>query len=405
MRAGALTPTERTLGVASLLVGLLLTGAPAFGDAPGSQRPMPGGEALEVLRAVEPERLRRLTPEPPAAGETKVLRVPPGALVELDDPAFDPDHAHFEPDGDDLVIYLADGGVLVLEGMLADDAERTRLQVPNEPPVAVAELRTRGLMSVPLEMAAPPAGAGAEIFSAVSVLGWFIDRLSSSGAAEAGELDQSLAPDLSPTLGQVQDQLRIAWADARFERVNEHRELLRSMLGKVRALEGDGAATAPDVQAVQLALLQTRLAIEDAALELTLAIDRHQDAHDSRLTKAQFAKWQTEPPTSLDAVRQSLAAERRAEARRQFRRLHHARASLELIDELVPLAESLRDAQRRQFELGLIGVGPLVASEEVLLEAALARIDRQFDQSRAEAWLLDATGALDERYIARPGWD
>lgn len=406
MRAGA---DPRTTGGAGrvrwLLAGLVLIGGPALGDSPGSQRVLPGGEALEVLRAVEPERVMRITPQPPAAGETRVVRVPRGAIVELDDPAFDPEHAHFEREGDDLVVYLADGGVLVLEGLLADDAQRTLLRVPNESPMAVAELRTRGLITVPQAMAAPPAGAGAEIFSAVTVLGWFIDRLAPGGAAEAAELDQPDGADLSPTLGQVHDQLQIAWADARFERVNEHRELLRSMLEKVRALEGDGAATAQEVQAVEVALLQTRLAIEDAALELMLAIDRHQDAHGSRLAETQFPKWQTEPPTSLDVVRRSLASDRHAEARRHLRRLHHARASLELIDQLEPLAESLRDAQRGQFAVGMIDIARLIATEEVLLEAALARIDRQFDRSRAEAWLLAATGALDEQYIVVPGWD
>ena len=389
-----------------LLVGLLLIGAPALGATPDSQRATTDGEALEVLRAVEPERVRRLSPQPPAAGERRVVRVPSGVIVELVDPVFDTTDAHFEAEGDDLVVYLADGGVLVLEGLLGHDEHQTLLRVPGDPAASVAELRTRGILfTVPMEAAGPPAGAGAEIFSAVPVLRWFLGRLDSSGAAQAAEPDEPLLAIGSPALQQVADQLRIAWAEARFERVNAHRELLQSVAEKVRALEANGAATGQDVQAVQVAVLQSRLAIEDASLELTLAIDHHQDAHGSRLARAQFPKWQTEPPLSLDAIRQSLAAEQRAEARRHLRRLHHARASLDLIEELLPLAERLREAQRQQFELGTIGIAQLVVSEDVLLHAALAEVDRQYDRSRAEAWLLAAAGALDDRYIAQPGWD
>ncbi len=237
------------------------------------------------------------------------------------------------------------------------------------------------------------------------VLRWFLNRLESSGAAEAAEVGEPIARLESPVLQQVEDQLEIAWAGARLERLEAHRDLLDALLAEAEARATAGAATGREVDVVRLAGLQARLAIEDGELALMLAIDHHQDVHDNRLTAAEFPKWEIEPSGSLAAVRDSLAADKHAEARRQLRLLDHARASLALIDDLLPLARGLRDAQRQEVDLGTAGIAELVASEDLLLEVALVALDRQLDRYRAEAWLLAATGDLDERYIALPGWD
>ncbi|MCB1885751.1 MAG: hypothetical protein KDG89_17475 [Geminicoccaceae bacterium] len=81
----------------------------------------------------------------PAAGQRLVVEVPPGAEVRLEDAGFDPDRATYAVDGNDLVVTLADGGIVVLADFFAhaDGAGgpgTTTLSVLDGPEVGAAAL-------------------------------------------------------------------------------------------------------------------------------------------------------------------------------------------------------------------------------------------------------------------------
>lgn len=344
--------------------------------------------------------------EPLLAGERRVVEVPPGSLVQLDDPLFDAAAATYVGSGDDLTVMTANGGVLVLEGFFQKSERPSLLSVLGAPGIpGPIHLRSIRLSEMPDGGEGAPAGAGAEVFSLVPVVRWLVGQLDLGGPAQAATNDDPPPVDDAPVLAQVLAQLRIASANERFGLATAHHQWLRAIEDKIRAWQARGSVNPRQVQALELALLQAKLGVEETALEVNLAIDHHQDNHTVRLTTAPFPKWHIEPPASLDAVRQSIAAGQQAEARRQLRLLHYTRASLALLDQLQPLALTLRNAHQREFDAGVGGIATLLASEATRLEAALAEVDRRLDKMRAEAWLLAATGALDERYIVVPGWD
>lgn len=84
-----------------------------------------------------------LDPDPPAAGARVVVEVPPGTLVTLDEPIYDPDVATYAVDGTDLVITLANGGVLVLVDFFAAGGEPRQLAVLDAQPTLAEELLAR----------------------------------------------------------------------------------------------------------------------------------------------------------------------------------------------------------------------------------------------------------------------
>lgn len=143
-RAGDSRSTGGQIAV-GVLVGIALSGAPALADSPRKDAGPQASQLPEALVAREAaERMPVLSLPPPAAGERRVVTVAPGSVVELDDPAYAPDVARYERDGDDLVVHLADGGVLVLEDMLARGAAQTMLRVHGNGLATMGELRTRG---------------------------------------------------------------------------------------------------------------------------------------------------------------------------------------------------------------------------------------------------------------------
>ena len=93
---------------------------------------------------------------PLAAGERRVIDVPPGGLVSLDDPAFDPAVATYSVNGNDLVVTLANGGVLVLTGFFAPSEVPVLLSVLDGPPTAAETLLAQAELVPEVEPAAPP---------------------------------------------------------------------------------------------------------------------------------------------------------------------------------------------------------------------------------------------------------
>jgi hypothetical protein len=80
---------------------------------------------------------------PLATGERRVIDVPPGALVNLDDPAFDPAVATYVVSGNDLLVTLANGGVLVLTGFFAPSEAPPQLSVLGGEPALPGQLLAR----------------------------------------------------------------------------------------------------------------------------------------------------------------------------------------------------------------------------------------------------------------------
>ncbi len=101
------------------------------GGAPATLPPSPGfsPDPLVLPTAAMP------LPEP---GTRVVVDVPVGAEVRLEDQAFDPTLATYAVDGNDLVVTLVDGGIVVLNGFFA--GEDTALSVLEGPLVAAPAL-------------------------------------------------------------------------------------------------------------------------------------------------------------------------------------------------------------------------------------------------------------------------
>ena len=89
--------------------------------APGSQPPSSGADAAAVAAAAVGGEV--ITVPVPQPGERSTFLVQAGQRYALPDEGFDPQTATYAPDGQDLVITLADGGVLVLVDFFAPRGE------------------------------------------------------------------------------------------------------------------------------------------------------------------------------------------------------------------------------------------------------------------------------------------
>jgi hypothetical protein len=89
---------------------------------------------------------------PPATGERVTIPVAPGQQVALPDEIFDPRHARYVVEGDDLVVTPRSGGALVLDGFFAHAGHPPTLSVLGGPPVTADDLLARAdLKSPPAE--------------------------------------------------------------------------------------------------------------------------------------------------------------------------------------------------------------------------------------------------------------
>ncbi len=95
---------------------------------------------------------------PLAAGERRVVDVPAGGLVSLGDASFDPAVATYAVSGNDLVVTLANGGVLVLTNFFAPSEVPVFLSVLDGPATPAEELLARAEVLPDAEPApaAPP---------------------------------------------------------------------------------------------------------------------------------------------------------------------------------------------------------------------------------------------------------
>lgn len=143
-------------------------------EAPAPAIAAPAAPAPTV--AAEPQaagEVPALDIAPLAAGERRVVEVAPGSLVSLDDAAFDPSAATYAVDGFDLVVTLANGGVLVLAGFFAPSEAPPRLSVLDAPATTADTLLARAEAAPVLDSAVEPAsgqtpGAGEEVVGGAS---------------------------------------------------------------------------------------------------------------------------------------------------------------------------------------------------------------------------------------------
>lgn len=386
---------------------------------------------------------------PLLAGERRVVEVPPGSLVQLDDPVFDPAVATFTVSGNDLEVTAENGGVLVLVAFFgpadlspllsvmggpatpADELlaraeatdrldERTRAETLSDIVVSpsvrqeaagageraaiAAQFRARALRLPDAKVspaARQEAAGGGELAAIVPIVGWLLSRLDSGGSAEAAELGEPPSVEGFPILDQVLAQLRIAIANDRLEFLDLHLASLGSLEKLARQIEAADRSGNDEVQAVQIAVLEARLAREDAKLELDLAIDDHLDRFRYRLTSVSYPEWPSDPPRGLSDLGREVAETYYVEAARQFRHLGHARESLALVDELLPLIAQWRDLTEEKFEVGLATVDDMLAPQTTHLAAVLRFIELRHAEIRAEAWLLAVMGELTDDVVVR----
>ncbi len=422
------------LATIGLAMSLLSAGMAEANEAPTT---VVGREAVAVL-----------TIEPLREGERRVVEVQPGSLVQLDDPVFDPAVATFVVSGNDLVVTTANGGVLMLVAFFGPADPPPMLVVLGGPATSAAELlaraevadwlddrtrpdwlpdtkvssgagqeaagsgeraaiavepRTRAL-ELPVSVSpapGPDAAGGAELAAIVPIVAWLLSRLDVGGSAEAAELGDPPSVAAAPILDQVLAQLRIASAVERLQLLDGHLVVLRSLERAAREIEASGRGGSQDVGAVQVAVLEARLAREDARLERDLAIDDHHDRFEYRLTAVPFPQWQSDPPRGLADMGREVAETHFVEANRQLRHLGHARESLAIVDELLPLVERLRAASAQDFEVGVADIRALLAPEATLLAARLRAVELVHAKLRAEAWLLAVMGELTDDAVVR----
>lgn len=396
------TPKHRRaafrLGVVALLAGLLAAAAHAD-QLEGVT--LVNGETLPDRPAVVSDEAAAVELTPPGPGERRVVEVPPGSTISLADPAFDPGAATYAVDGNNLVVNLANGGVLVLVGFFDPGEAPSRLSVLDGPTVAADELLATAEMLPGLEdevdVAAGPA-AGGEVFGAVSLVRWLLARLDVPGSAQAATFDDAEAGD-RPVLAQVMAQLEIATGLERLRLIDTYRDRLEGLLDEARQLENAGRGDILDVRQAEIALLQAEIEHRDVRLALDLAVDAHEDRYGERLSNAVWPVWESAPPADLAEILAKVTPDQAAEARRMWRQMTHAGETLPLFDKVVELATRLRDGQAQRFEIGQIELGGLLSTEADHYLASSRRVERRHDRLVAEAWLLAATGGLHEGYV------
>ncbi len=124
---GPLAPTELVPDVAPDVIPEVTDAAPDAAEAVATAQAEP--EAIEVA--------------PLAAGERRVVDMSAGGLVSLGDASFDPAVATYAVNGNDLVVTLANGGVLVLTGFFATSEVPVLMSVLDGPATTAEELLAR----------------------------------------------------------------------------------------------------------------------------------------------------------------------------------------------------------------------------------------------------------------------
>ncbi|MEO1018907.1 MAG: DUF4114 domain-containing protein, partial [Pseudomonadota bacterium] len=124
---------------------------------------------------------------PPAAGSEEQIVIEPGALISLNDPAFDPSRARYEVFDTDLVITLENDSVIVLEQFFAGGGEPAQLSLLGSPAVTSVELLSQTDLAsrAQAQQIEPAAGPG--------------DTTTTGGGADFEPYSQgSLPPGLDP---------------------------------------------------------------------------------------------------------------------------------------------------------------------------------------------------------------
>ena len=155
-----------------------------------------------TLLALAPPAAAQVVDVPlPGPGEVRTLAVPPDGHLRLD---VSPGDVGLEADGDDLRMALPDGGVLVLEGLLAEQASDAVLEADGSR-ITGAELR-----AVLVEGDQPEAAAGPTPAGLLGSLTWLATRLGIVGEARAQDGGEDAGAPADELLAQVQAQLAIA---------------------------------------------------------------------------------------------------------------------------------------------------------------------------------------------------
>lgn len=333
----------------------------------------------------------------PPPGEERTVAVPPDGHVRL---AISPGDVELEADGQDLRIHLPDGGSVVLEGLLAEQAGGAVLEAANGARISGAELR-----QVLVEGGPPEAAVGAPAPAGLlGSLTWLATRLGIIGEARAQDDGGATDTPEDRLLAQVRAQLAIA-------RDTELLALARSAVADYQALHGrmeglaaNGRVPEREVEFTAALVPRARIALEEATLALSLSVDAHEDAFGARLNTAPFPDWEETPPETLADLAEAVAPGQRATARGQWRRWRSAGLRLEHHRQFLEQARDALALYREAFDLGQAQATELAGMQQLVDDAQAGLIRTRHDRAVAQAYLLWVTGELTDSALVRPGW-
>lgn len=346
----------------------------------------------------------------PTPHDRVVIPAPSGVQVHLDPAAFSIATMAIERHGPDLFLYTDDGREIILAGFF--ESYDPGSSVPGSS-VIVGDVTLSAAMLAAMDVpqaetaapaGGPTAGGGGEAFGLLQVVGWLVDRLAPISTAQA---QQHTADDASATLplfARLEAQLTIARESLVAQLTREFATYAGQMHEQVKRSEERGSTGRVDTAQARLLVLDARLEADDAELRRLLAIDRHQDIYGERLESAPLPVWPESLPDDLAAATAGLPPELLAEARRSWRIGKAAAEAVDLLEQLVGVATSIRDSYREQYEIGQRTLMDLQSAEKTLLEANIRLVQRRVEMLTAQAWRRAAHGNLTEADIKHPGW-
>lgn len=255
-----------------------------------------------------------------------------------------------------------------------------------------------------IETAAGPGGGG-ELFGAIPVFSWLLDRLDVIPDVQAQDTPPSVTgadPILSQLLAQIlikreQDILAISL---------EHEAHTWKNFAQIDQRTKAGLGSHSDLLLAKNDKLTATLDVKNAEYRKILAVDAHQDRFNERLEMADYPVWKTAPPTDLGQLSARIGDDRilRAQARRHFRQRNFSLEALKLIDQMNDITVEIFDQYRQQFDLGRRTASELFGVQKMVLEIKIRRIRRLNDLMQTEANLQSIAGALTMDYVLHPGW-
>ena len=379
---------------AGLVTVLSLCAAPAAVQAGGGEedvltlsRPPAGqtwavglGEAYLVLLPAEPGRAK------------PVLRLDgPDLLIRL--PAERPD--------EDATIRLT--GFVGAAADLALDIAGTAIAGGSLNQVLQASPPGTAIRPADLSVTEPAAGPGGPLAS-VPVFGWFLSRLQGTSEAAAAEAIEPAAGDLQGArLAELLAGLELLKA-RRFEAAADDLVAgLKTFDELMAGLVESGRGTMADLDLTKGWLAMAKLEQAQARGAVTLALDAYQDRTGERPPPDALQPPAPRRVGLLDDLESFLGAvpeDRRAEARRAWRRMTQARDSLALRGQQLDKLERLRAAYRGQFDVGRRTISDLLSIERALFDSRVDLIEAESRVQAERGRALAAADRLEEADLA-----